>query len=77
MAGEELADVVADEELTGGDFVRTMKQLIDLARQVALVRPDAGDTRAGAARWPSGPFRGVVADGVVGRAIARGARPTP
>ena len=40
VAGEGLADVVADEELTGGDFVRTMKQLIDLARQLALVAPD-------------------------------------
>ena len=30
IAGESFAEVVADEELTGGDFVRTMKQLIDL-----------------------------------------------
>ena len=37
IAGEGLATVVEDEELTGGDFVRTMKQLVDLARQVALV----------------------------------------
>ena len=51
--GEGLAEVVGDEELTGGDFVRTMKQLIDLARQVALVAPDAGDpagTRRGGRR---------------------------
>ena len=41
VAGEGLATVVADEEVTGGDFVRTMKQLIDLARQIALVAPDA------------------------------------
>ena len=32
-------DVVGDEELSGGDFVRTMKQLIDLLRQVGDVAP--------------------------------------
>ena len=40
VAGEGLADVVAGEEVAGGDFVRTMKQLVDLARQLALVAPD-------------------------------------
>ncbi|MCB0985177.1 MAG: hypothetical protein KDB06_11070, partial [Ilumatobacter sp.] len=38
-AGEGFAEVVEAEELSGGDFVRTMKQLIDLLRQLALVAP--------------------------------------
>ena len=54
VAGEGLAEVVADEELTGGDFVRTMKQLVDLARQIALVAPDADDAGDGPRASPSG-----------------------
>jgi ATP-dependent RNA helicase HelY len=65
VAGEGLAEVVGAEELTGGDFVRTMKQLVDLARQVALVAPDA-ETRARAREVASRAYRGVVADSVVG-----------
>jgi ATP-dependent RNA helicase HelY len=61
VSGEELADVVADEELTGGDFVRTMKQLVDLARQLALVAPSDA-TRAVARQLAERAFRGVVAD---------------
>ena len=49
VAGESFAEVVADEELTGGDFVRTMKQLIDLLGQIATVAPDPDDTRDGPA----------------------------
>ena len=64
IAGEELADVVGPEELTGGDFVRTMKQLIDLARQVAMVAPDA-ETRQRAGEAAERAFRGVVADAVI------------
>ena len=64
VAGEELARVVADEAVTGGDFVRTMKQLIDLARQVALIAPDA-TTRERAREVAQIAFRGVVADSVV------------
>jgi ATP-dependent RNA helicase HelY len=69
VAGEDLADVVADEEVTGGDFVRTMKQLIDLARQLALVAPDR-TTRQAAREVAERAFRGVVADGVVGPDLA-------
>jgi ATP-dependent RNA helicase HelY len=69
VAGEGLAEVVGDEELTGGDFVRTMKQLVDLARQVALVAPDA-DTRTRASEVAKRAFRGVVADSVVGPGAA-------
>jgi ATP-dependent RNA helicase HelY len=61
VAGEGLADVVAGEEVAGGDFVRTVKQLVDLARQLALVAPDP-DTRQQAREVGELAFRGVVAD---------------
>ena len=60
-AGEGFAEVVDEEELTGGDFVRTTKQLIDLLRQLALVAPDAA-TRETARAAAERSFRGVVAD---------------
>ena len=63
-AGHNLSTVVGDEELTGGDFVRTMKQLIDLARQVALVAPLA-QTRAVAHQVAQLARRGIVADGAI------------
>ncbi len=69
VLGEDLAEVVADDTMTGGDFVRTMKQLIDLARQLALVAPNA-ETRQRAREVAERAFRGVVADGVVGRPVA-------
>ena len=59
-AGEGFADVVAAEELSGGDFVRTMKQLIDLLRQLALVAP-LKETRRNAEAAAEALFRGVVA----------------
>ena len=58
-AGEGFAEVVADEELSGGDFVRTMKQLLDLLRQVAIVAPSR-DTRKAAEQAAESLFRGVV-----------------
>ena len=61
VAGEGFAEVVADDELTGGDFVRTTKQLIDLLRQLAIVVPDPA-TRRAAAQAAEAAFRGVVAD---------------
>jgi ATP-dependent RNA helicase HelY len=61
IAGEGFAEVVADEELTGGDFVRNVKQLIDVLRQVAIVAPDPS-TRSVARRAAEAAFRGVVAD---------------
>jgi ATP-dependent RNA helicase HelY len=39
-SGEPLERVLADEEITPGDFVRATKQLIDLLRQVAQVADD-------------------------------------
>jgi ATP-dependent RNA helicase HelY len=61
VAGEGFAAVVEDEELTGGDFVREMKQLIDLLSQIAIVAPDTA-TRSAASRAADAAFRGVVAD---------------
>jgi ATP-dependent RNA helicase HelY len=59
--GEDLADVLAlDDEITGGDFVRHVKQCIDLLRQVAEVAPDTG-TRAVAGTAAALCLRGVVA----------------
>jgi ATP-dependent RNA helicase HelY len=65
VAGHSLDTVVGDDEFTGGDFVRTMKQLVDLARQIADVAPDP-TTRATAAEVATLAYRGVVADASVG-----------
>jgi ATP-dependent RNA helicase HelY len=59
-AGEGFAEVVEQEELSGGDFVRTMKQLIDVLRQLALVAPTR-TTRQCAEQAADQLFRGVVA----------------
>ena len=59
-AGESLSDVLEDEELAGGDFVRHVKQCIDLLRQVGDVAPDH-TTRAAARAAADACFRGVVA----------------
>ena len=62
VAGEGFAEIVDEEDLTGGDFVRTMKMLIDLLRQVAKVAPTAS-VRVAAGRAVDEAVRGVVADG--------------
>ena len=59
-AGEGFAEVVEAEDLSGGDFVRTMKQLIDLLRQLALMAPVA-QTRRTAEAAADLIRRGVVA----------------
>jgi ATP-dependent RNA helicase HelY len=59
-SGEGFAEIVDAEDLSGGDFVRTTKQLIDLLRQLALVSPERA-TRAAAADAADRLFRGVVA----------------
>ena len=64
------AEVVADEELTGGDFVRTMKQLIDLARPDRPRRTRRRHPARRPGRPPTPAFRGVVADVVAGVADA-------
>ena len=60
VQGRDLADILDDEEMTGGDFVRNIKQLIDLLGQIAEVAPDpqtADRARAAAEECR----RGVVA----------------
>ncbi len=59
VAGEGFAEVVTDEELTGGDFVRAIKQLIDILRQLAIVAPSRDTRRAASGRGAGGvPWRG-------------------
>lgn len=59
-AGGGLDDVLADEEITAGDFVRTAKLLIDLLRQIATLAA-VPDTGRAAARAADGVFRDLVA----------------
>ncbi len=59
-AGEELADVIEEDETTGGDFVRNTKQCIDLLRQIGDIAPDPA-TAATARSAADACFRGVVA----------------
>jgi ATP-dependent RNA helicase HelY len=59
-AGGDLDGVLEDEDVSGGDFVRNMKQLIDLLRQVAKAAPDPA-TRRTADDAAQRCFRGVVA----------------
>jgi ATP-dependent RNA helicase HelY len=59
-AGGALDGVLEDEDLSGGDFVRNIKQLIDLLRQVATAAPNE-HTRRAAAQAAEACFRGVIA----------------
>ena len=60
-AGEDLSVILdADDELTPGDFVRDVEQLIDLLRQIAAVTPHAA-TRSAASAAADAIHRGVVA----------------
>jgi ATP-dependent RNA helicase HelY len=59
-SGDALADVLDDDEMTGGDFVRHVKQCIDLLRQVGDVAAD-DETRARSREAADACFRGVVA----------------
>jgi ATP-dependent RNA helicase HelY len=60
-SGDALADVLdEDDELTGGDFVRNVKQVVDLLRQIATAAPGP-ETRATADAAADACFRGVVA----------------
>jgi ATP-dependent RNA helicase HelY len=58
-AGEPLAGVLDDEELSGGDFVRNIRTLIDLVRQVGDIAPDPATART-ARRAAEALHRGVV-----------------
>jgi ATP-dependent RNA helicase HelY len=59
-AGDELSDVIEDEEMSGGDFVRNVKQLIDLLRQVGDLAPEPATAKAARAAADH-LLRGVVA----------------
>jgi ATP-dependent RNA helicase HelY len=59
-SGDDLADVLDEEEMTGGDFVRNVKQAIDLLRQVGDVAPNP-TTGATARAAAEACLRGVVA----------------
>jgi ATP-dependent RNA helicase HelY len=59
-AGESFDVVIADEDLSGGDFVRNVKQLIDLLRQIGEVAPDEA-TRATARAASDRLYRGIIA----------------
>jgi ATP-dependent RNA helicase HelY len=58
--GDELDQVLGDDDLSGGDFVRQMRQLLDLLRQIADVAPDPS-TRETARSAIQRIDRGVVA----------------
>jgi ATP-dependent RNA helicase HelY len=61
VAGEDLADVLAeDDDMTGGDFVRHVKQCIDLLRQISDVAPNPSTAETARAA-ADGCFRGVIA----------------
>jgi ATP-dependent RNA helicase HelY len=59
-AGEGLDEVLEDDDLSGGDFVRNVKQLVDLLRQLGEVAPVAA-TAASARSAAEALVRGVVA----------------
>lgn len=61
-AGEPLSALLelGDVDLTGGDFVRTVRQLVDLVRQIGQLAPD-DTTRTTARRAVGALERGVVA----------------
>ncbi len=59
-AGEELAEVIEGEEMSGGDFVRNVKQLVDLLRQIGDAAPEPSTSRACRSAADS-LMRGVVA----------------
>ncbi len=62
-SGGGLDDILGEEVLTGGDFVRAMRQVIDILMQLASVAPDEQTRRA--ARKARGLVeRGIVDGGV-------------
>src|SRR5690606_28096041 len=59
-SGEALDDVLEDEDLSGGDFVRNVRQLADLLRQIGDAATDPATTSAARAAAEA-LQRGVVA----------------
>jgi ATP-dependent RNA helicase HelY len=60
-AGMDLSEVLEDDLLTGGDFVRNIRQVIDLTQQIADVAPKAETARV-ASKAVEACLRGVIAD---------------
>jgi ATP-dependent RNA helicase HelY len=58
-AGEQLSEVL-EEEMSAGDFVRNVKQLIDLLRQIAQVATEPATAKS-AREAADRLFRGIVA----------------
>ena len=69
-AGGGLGDILDEEQLSGGDFVRLMKQVLDVLSQLAIVAPVAS-TRHAAAAARDAIQRGIV-DEPLDRALADG-----
>ncbi len=59
-AGNDLESLIAEAEVSGGDFVRNVKQLVDLLRQLGETAPDSATAAAGRGAAER-LFRGVVA----------------
>ncbi len=60
VSGVELAEVLEDDdEVTGGDFVRHVKQCIDLLRQLSELAPEEA-TAASARAAADAAYRGVI-----------------
>jgi ATP-dependent RNA helicase HelY len=68
VTGQDLGDILeGDDAMTGGDFVRHVKQCIDLLRQIGDVAPHPATAEAARAAADA-CFRGVIAaSSVVGR----------
>jgi ATP-dependent RNA helicase HelY len=68
VTGHDLGDILeADDAMTGGDFVRHVKQCIDLLRQIGDIAPQAATAETARAAADA-CFRGVIAaSSVVGR----------
>jgi ATP-dependent RNA helicase HelY len=60
VAGRDLDDAIGGEELSAGDFVRNVKTLRDLVRQIASLAPERA-TRRSASQAVEAMRRGVVA----------------
>jgi len=57
-SGDELDHMLGDEEMPGGDFVRTIKQLVDLLRQISETEASCASTASEASDLL---HRGIVA----------------
>lgn len=60
-SGMDLSEVLEDDLLTGGDFVRNIRQVIDLTQQIADVATNLETARVAAAAVEA-CLRGVISD---------------